>query len=167
MSAPRQKALVLGLIASLSAPMAFAQDAARALLEQGQYWQSQGNSERATEAWQKLLRITPNKPEALYGLARAEMDAKRPDGATRYLEQLRRSHPGHTLVARLEQDIALMRNSAQLQIARQQARSGQASQAVENYQSALGGQAPTGRWRWSTTKHWAVHPAAGKRRAVA
>ncbi len=144
MSAPRQKALVLGLIASLSAPMAFAQDAARALLEQGQYWQSQGNSERATEAWQKLLRITPNKPEALYGLARAEMDAKRPDGATRYLEQLRRSHPGHTLVARLEQDIALMRNSAQLQIARQQARSGQASQAVENYQSALGGQAPTG-----------------------
>lgn len=50
MSAPRQKALVLGLIASLSAPMAFAQDAARALLEQGQYWQSQGNSERATEA---------------------------------------------------------------------------------------------------------------------
>lgn len=34
MSAPRQKALVLGLIASLSAPMAFAQDAARALLEQ-------------------------------------------------------------------------------------------------------------------------------------
>lgn len=65
MSAPRQKALVLGLIASLSAPMAFAQDAARALLEQGQYWQSQGNSERATEAWQKLLRITPNKPEAL------------------------------------------------------------------------------------------------------
>lgn len=144
MSAPRQKALILGLIASLGASIVFAQDAARALLEQGQYWQSQGNSERAAEAWQKLLRITPNKPEALYGLARAEIDAKRPDGATRYLEQLRSTNSGHALVARLEQEISLMRNSTQLQAARQQARSGQATQAIENYQSALGGQTPTG-----------------------
>ena len=144
MFAQRPKALALGLAASLASPVLLAQDPARILLEQGQYWQSQGNSERATEAWQKLLRMQPGQPAALYGLARAELDAKRLDGAARYLEQLRRASPGNALVARLEQEITLARNSGQLQTARQQARSGQASQAVENYQAALGGQVPTG-----------------------
>ena len=144
MLAQRPKALVLGLAASLASPALLAQDPARILVEQGQYWQSQGNSERAIEAWQKLLRMQPGQPTALYGLARAELDAKRTDGAVRYLEQLRRASPGNALVARLEQEITLARNSGQLQTARQQARSGQASQAVENYQAALGGQVPTG-----------------------
>ena len=144
MFAQRQKAIALGIAASLTTPLLMAQDPARLLLEQGQYWQSQGNSERATEAWQKLLRMNPGQPEAFYGLARAELDAKRPDEAVRYLEQLRRAQPGHALIARLEQEIALARNSAQLQAARQQARSGQPAQAVDSYQAALGGKPPTG-----------------------
>ena len=144
MLAQRQKAIALGIAASLTTPLLMAQDPARLLLEQGQYWQAQGNSERATEAWQKLLRMNPGQPEAFYGLARAELDAKRPDEAVRYLEQLRRARPGHALIARLEQEIALARNSAQLQAARQQARSGQPAQAVDSYQAALGGKPPTG-----------------------
>lgn len=145
MFAPSQKAVILGFIAALGTPALLAQDAAaRALIEQGQYWQSQGNSERATEAWQKLLRMNPRQPEALYGLARAELDARRPDAAARYLEELRRASPGSPLVARLQQDILLARNSAQLQAARQQASSGQPVKALDSYQSALAGQVPTG-----------------------
>lgn len=144
MSSKRYHTLILGLLASLGSPAALAQDAAKALLEQGQYWQARGNSERAAEAWQKLLRLNPNQPEALYGLAQAELDAKRPDGAVRYLAQLRRASPGSPLIARLEQDINISRNSAQLEAARQLARSGQAAQALDSYQAALGDKAPTG-----------------------
>ena len=77
MSAKRPKrhhhhTLILGLTAALAAPLALAQDAAtRALIEQGQYWQSRGDSLRAIEAWEKLLRASPDQPEALYGMARA------------------------------------------------------------------------------------------------
>lgn len=139
--------LILGLIASLGTLTvpAQAQDAAaKALIEQGQYWQSRGDSLRAIDAWQKLLRVDPNNPDALYGMARAQLQQQRLEEAQRGLEQLRRAHPGHRLVERLQQEINVQRNSAQVQQARELARAGQADQALSNYQAALGGQPPTG-----------------------
>ena len=124
-----QNTLILGLVASLGglAVPAQAQDAAtKTLIEQGQYWQSRGDAQRAIDSWQKLLRVDPNQPDALYGMARAQLQGQNVEEAQRYLEQLRRAHPNHRLVERLQQDIGVQRNSAQVQQARDQARAGQA-----------------------------------------
>lgn len=137
-------ALILGLLASLGTPLAQAQDTVKVLIEQGQYWLSRGDGQRAAEAWQKLLRVDPSQPDALYGMARAELLGNNPDGAERYLDQLRRAHPGHRFIARLQQDIAMQRNSGQIQNARNLASAGQSEQALQSYQAALAGAEPTG-----------------------
>lgn len=141
----RHNTVILGLLAAALHGGALAQsDPVKVLVEQGQYWQSRGNGERAAEAWQKLLRLAPNHPDALYGLAQIELDGGRPEQARAYLAQLRRSHPGSPLIGRLEQAIDLGGNAQVLQQARQQARSGQTDQALATYQTALGGKAPEG-----------------------
>ncbi|MBT9513468.1 MAG: BCSC C-terminal domain-containing protein [Acidovorax sp.] len=136
----------MGLLASLMAPAAaWAQSGAeQTLLDQGQYWQERGDTERAGEAWQKLLRINPQNAQALYGMALVELNAQRPEGAQRYLTQLQAAHPRSPLVSRLQESIRTGRNAPQIETARQQARSGQASQALSTYQAALGDRAPTG-----------------------
>lgn len=142
-----RQTLILGLAAALSTSPALAQEqdaAIKTLIEQGQYWQSRGDAQRAADAWQKLLRVQPRQPEALYGMARALMAEQRLEEAQRYLEQLRQAHPGHRLGERLAQELNVQRNSAQIQQARNLARAGQAEQAMENYQAALGEQQPTG-----------------------
>ncbi len=142
---PRQRTLILSLAAALAAPWALAQDAAtRTLIEQGQFWQSRGDSQRAIEAWEKLLRASPNQPDALYGMARALAQQGQTEEAQRYLEQLRRAHPDHRLVDRLQQEINVQRNAGQVQQARSLARSGQAEQAMSTYREALGNAEPTG-----------------------
>lgn len=145
MSSKRRNSLVLGLIASLIAPAVCAQTSAeQTLLDQGQYWQERGDTERATEAWQKLLSINPQNAQALYGMALVEITAQRSEGAQRYLTQLQAAHPRSPLVGRLQDAIRLKNNASQISAARQLARSGQANQALSTYQAALGDRAPTG-----------------------
>ncbi len=138
--------LAMGLLASLMAPAAaWAQTGAeQTLMDQGQYWQERGDIERAGEAWQKLLRLNPQNAQALYGMALAELNAQRPEGAQRYLTQLQAAHPRSPLVSRLQESIRTGRSAPQIETARQQARSGQASQALSTYQAALGERPPTG-----------------------
>ena len=141
----RRNTVVLGLLAALIHGGALAQgDPVKVLVEQGRYWQSRGNGERAAEAWQKLLKLAPNHPDALYGLAQVELDAGRSENARGYLAQLKRTRPDSPLIARLEQAINLGGNSRVLQQAREQARSGQTAEALATYQTALGGKAPEG-----------------------
>jgi tetratricopeptide (TPR) repeat protein len=133
------------LLAALLHQAVWAQDdPIKVLIEQGQYWQARGNGVRAQEAWQKLLRLNPNQPDALSGMAQIELDGGRTDAARRYLDQLKRVAPASPLVARLEQSINLGSNAPQLRDARQQARAGQSAEAVASYQAALGGKAPEG-----------------------
>ncbi|WP_029414165.1 cellulose biosynthesis protein BcsC [Acidovorax radicis] len=142
----RHHTLAMGLLASLMAPAAaWAQTGAeQTLLDQGQYWQERGDTERAGEAWQKLLRINPQNAQALYGMALVELNAQRPEGAQRYLNQLQAAHPRSPLVSRLQESIRTGRSAPQIETARQQARSGQANQALSTYQAALGDRPPTG-----------------------
>ena len=141
----RKHTLAVGLLAALIHNAGWAQeDPIKVLIEQGQYWQTRGNGERAQEAWQKLLRLNPNQPDALAGMAQIELDSGRVDNARRYLTQLKRVAPSSPQTARLEQSINLEQNASQLSAARQQARSGQSAEAVANYQAALDGKAPEG-----------------------
>ena len=75
-----QNTLILGLVASLGglAVPAQAQDAAtKTLIEQGQYWQSRGDAQRAVDSWQKLLRVDQNNPDHTYGSAPRHIPGKR------------------------------------------------------------------------------------------
>ncbi|QEI07025.1 tetratricopeptide repeat protein [Pigmentiphaga aceris] len=141
----RHRSLIFGLVAAVIQNAAYAQDPINVLIEQGQYWQSRGNGQRAAEAWQKLLRLNATQADALYGMATVELEAKRPEAARDYLAQLKRAHPGSPLVAQLEQAINLGGNPRQLEDARQLARSGESTQAIAAYQQALGGKPPQGR----------------------
>ncbi|GGX00415.1 hypothetical protein GCM10007242_01510 [Pigmentiphaga litoralis] len=141
----RHHTLAVGLLAALLHQAVWAQDdPIKVLIDQGQYWQARGNGVRAQEAWQKLLRLNPNQPDALSGMAQIELDGGRTDAARRYLDQLKRVAPASPLVRRLEQSINLGSNAPQLRDARQQARAGQSAEAVASYQAALGGKAPEG-----------------------
>ncbi|KAF1021381.1 MAG: Cellulose synthase operon protein C [Paracidovorax wautersii] len=121
-----------------------ASDPIRLLIEQSQYWQSRGDGARAKENWERLLRISPNQPEALEGLAQAALDEDKPELARDYLRQLQAAHPNSPLIARLEQSIRVGGNRQQLQAARNLAQQGRSQEAAAEYRQALGGQVPTG-----------------------
>ncbi|MFS2056130.1 hypothetical protein ACEN8K_45970, partial [Variovorax sp. CT11-76] len=65
----------LGLFATLGAanPAHAQADAATALIEQGNYWQSQGRADLAEESWRKLLSVNPQSADAMYGMAQVEL----------------------------------------------------------------------------------------------
>ena len=79
--------LAMGLLASLMAPSAaWAQSGAeQTLLDQGQYWQERGDTERPGEAWQKLLRLNPQNAQALYGMALVELNVLVHDDKPHYM----------------------------------------------------------------------------------
>ena len=71
---------------------------------------------RATEVWKKLLLIDPKQADALYGLGMLELKGKRLDGASNYLGQLRRAHPGERPTLLLEQAIAVQAQNPQVRM---------------------------------------------------
>lgn len=140
----RAKTLVLSLLTVFAAAATAQEDPVKLLVDQGKYWQERGRSDRAAEAWQKILRLNPNQPEALYGMGVAETEAGRADGARTYLERLKKAQPNSPLVARLTQVISSGGETRQVEQARQLARSGQSEEAVKRYQQAAGGAVPQG-----------------------
>ncbi|WP_295854372.1 tetratricopeptide repeat protein [uncultured Xylophilus sp.] len=142
-------AAVLGgvfLVAGPAAAQAQPAGIEAALVEQGRYWQSR-NTERATEAWEKLLRVQPAQAEALVSLGRLALTDKKPERARGYLAQLRKAHPGSTEAAQLEQEIALAAPAAQadLDAARLLLRERKIDQAANRYRDLFKGQSPQGR----------------------
>lgn len=139
--------LALGLLLGLSCQVGWAQSpAGKALMEQGLYWQAQGNSERAAEAWTKLLRLQPDEPRALYGLGQVELNLKRSAGAADMLTRLRALDPSGPYATLLAQDIALKTGDGpkMLDKARLLFESHDYEKAIEQYQLALGGKEPVG-----------------------
>lgn len=144
----RRHAVAFGILAALIHNSSFAalNEAGKALLQQGQFWQAQDNPGRATEVWKKLLLIDPQQADALYGLGMLELKAKRVDGATNYLNQLKQSHPGEPQTLLLEQSIALQAgdSSDQLEQARLLATAGDLDKAVPIYRQLFAGKPPQG-----------------------
>lgn len=143
----RRYTLIAGLLAAAIHQAGVAQgDPLQLLVEQGRYWQERGDEKRALEAWEKLLRANPQHPDALYGMAMIELQAKRPAGAQKYLGELRRAAPGSPLVAQLEQQVRLASGSAQRDLAdaRRLSQAGENDKALAKYQQALDGKEPTG-----------------------
>ncbi len=140
------RSLMFGLLATLASTAGAQEDPVKVLVDQGKYWQARGRADRAAESWQKILRLDPNQPEALYGMGVSELEAGRADSARSYLDRLNRVQPNSALSRQLAQSI--QRGSAgtrqQVEQARELARSGQAEEAVKRYEQAAGGAVPQG-----------------------
>lgn len=119
--------------------------AVKALIEQAEFWQARGRSDRAADAWRKLLRLDPENTAALAGLARFELDNNRPDLAKTYTERLKQSQSGAAIARRLEGQAAERAlNPKALEEARGAARTGKGDDAIRTYRQLLGGKTPTG-----------------------
>lgn len=146
MSLNRHK-LAVGLLAALIHQAGWAQPGATAsLLEQGRYWQAQGDAKRAAQAWEKLLLSDPSQQEALYGLGLAAVREKRLGDAQNYLGRLNRLEAGGRYAQRLQQDIALASGpgASDIDRARQLAAAGETDKAIQAYDQALQGREPQG-----------------------
>lgn len=105
----RRHTLALAILATLasSASLAATSDPQALLIEQGNYWQSKKNPERALESWQKLLSLSPEQPDALYGIGLVQVQQQHPEEAQKYLARLRAISPLPRQALQLEQDIAV------------------------------------------------------------
>ncbi|NWB84667.1 cellulose synthase subunit BcsC-related outer membrane protein [Pseudomonas gingeri] len=145
----RQQTLALAVCAALAAMPGLAAETGNPqslLIQQGYYWQAKEHPDRAAEAWSKLLNLSPEQPDALYGLGLIDLQQKRLDGARQYLARLQAIKPLPRLALQLEQDIALSPGDKQqlLEKARELSDADERDKAVAVYRQLLDGHQPQG-----------------------
>jgi len=144
----RRSTLTIGVLTALMASAVHAQnlDVQAQLLEQGQYWQARSDSQRAAEAWQKVLRLDARQVDALYGMGLASVRQNQPQQAQDYLARLQALSPVPWQARQLEQDIAMMQpeNRALLDEARRLVVAGERNQATEVFRKLFAGRSPEG-----------------------
>jgi Flp pilus assembly protein TadD len=114
------------------------------LIDQGRYWQSHRRGDLAEQAWQKVLRIDPKQPDALYGMGIILSDRKDGSGAQQYLSRLRQAAPQYPNIDELGRRLGETSPRDQtVNDARRLAQSGQSASAVQEYQRALSGKPAT------------------------
>ncbi|WP_322016162.1 cellulose synthase subunit BcsC-related outer membrane protein [Paraburkholderia sp. J12] len=135
-----------GSVALTLAPAvhAAAPDPLQALVDQGKYWQAHGRGDLAEQAWQKVLRIDPKQPDALFGMGMVLADRKDGGGAEQYLEKLRAAAPDYPGIDELGRRLGQSSPRDQtVNDARRLAQMGKSASAVEQYQKAIGGKPAT------------------------
>jgi tetratricopeptide (TPR) repeat protein len=116
------------------------------LAVQAKYWEDKGRYDLAKEAWLKLLRVTPNSPTALSGLALAEAKSNRAAAAQVYLDRLRETQPNSPDIRKIEDAIRSgSYDQSKLDAPRTLARQGKFDDAVSGYKQSFGNQIPDGR----------------------
>jgi Flp pilus assembly protein TadD len=130
-----------------AAPDALAQaskDPLTVLIDQGKYWQSHQRGDLAEQAWQKVLRIDPKQPDALFGMGMVLADRKDGAGAQQYLARLKAVAPNYPNLDELGRRLGETSERDQtVNDARRLAQSGQSASAVQEYQRALQGKPAT------------------------
>ncbi|WP_250500894.1 cellulose synthase subunit BcsC-related outer membrane protein [Caballeronia sp. GAWG1-5s-s] len=128
--------------------MAWAQaattDPLTVLIDQGKYWQSHRRGDLAEQAWQKVLRVNPKQPDALFGMGMVLADRKDGSGAQQYLAQLRQVAPNYPNIDELGRRLGETSSRDQtVNDARRLAQSGQSASAVQEYKRAIDGKPAT------------------------
>ena len=114
------------------------------LIDQGRYWQAHRRGDLAEQAWQKVLRIDPKQPDALYGMGIILSDRKDGSGAQQYLQRLRAVAPQYPNIDELGRRLGETSPRDQtVNDARRLAQSGQNASAVQEYQRAIDGKPAT------------------------
>ncbi|WP_267110360.1 tetratricopeptide repeat protein, partial [Xanthomonas sacchari] len=117
-------------------------DATQQLVSQGNYWHDQGRDDLAADAWRKLLRVDPNQPDALLGLAQIDLAQGRQTDARKRLAQLQKAHPQAPQTQRLAMSIGGTGDNIDLRNARRAAAAGRYVDAVRAYQALFDGKGP-------------------------
>ncbi|WP_250453685.1 cellulose synthase subunit BcsC-related outer membrane protein [Caballeronia sp. ATUFL_M2_KS44] len=121
-----------------------AADPLNVLIDQGKYWQAHKRGDLAEQAWQKVLRIDPKQPDALFGMGMVLADRKDGSGAQQYLAQLRQVAPNYPNIDELGRRLGEASPRDQtVNDARRLAQSGQSASAVQEYKRAIDGKPAT------------------------
>ncbi|SAL12623.1 cellulose synthase domain-containing protein [Caballeronia terrestris] len=121
-----------------------AADPLNVLIDQGKYWQSHKRGDLAEQAWQKVLRIDPKQPDALFGMGMVLADRKDGSGAQQYLARLREVAPNYPSIDDLGRRLGETSSRDQtVNDARRLAQSGQSASAVQEYKRAIEGKPAT------------------------
>ncbi|AQH01282.1 cellulose synthase [Burkholderia sp. KK1] len=143
----RTRKRVIAAMLSAAPVLAFAQataDPLTVLIDQGKYWQSHKRGDLAEQAWQKVLRINPKQPDALFGMGMVLADRKDGSGAQQYLAQLRQVAPNYPNIDELGRRLGETSSRDQtVNDARRLAQSGQSASAVQEYKRAIEGKPTT------------------------
>ena len=133
---------MVGLLCAATTVLAQS-DAVTALTEQANYWQGLGRSDLAEENWQKLLRVSPQSADGLYGMAQVEMSRGNAEGSRLWIDRLRTSHPDDARTARLQKQSSQSGAPASdLQRARSAAQAGRPADAVQLYRAMFNNRPP-------------------------
>jgi len=123
------------------------------LLERAQYWQSQGDFNRAGIAWGKLLNADSKNIDAIFGMGAMAAANKQLALANNYLDQLKKTNKASSLVLTLEQLIRMSNPEAAkvLLKARISVETGERNdnaadfdEAIKSFEVVLGGIEPHG-----------------------
>ncbi|WLI09951.1 MULTISPECIES: cellulose biosynthesis protein BcsC [Pseudomonas] len=116
------------------------------LVEQGQYWQSHNNPQRAAEVWLKVLLLDPVQVDALYGLGLIGVQQGKPQQAQQYLARLQAIQPPPRQALQLAQDIGVTQpqNQQRLEEARRLVDAGERDKATAVFRSLFDGRPPQG-----------------------
>jgi len=140
--------VLLMIAAVLLAPVLLsASNAVDLLLAKARSLEGRGRSDLAAQTWQQVLLADPNQAEALGGLARWAKQSGQPEEARKYLDRLKRAHPGDPAIARIEaMQVLTPQQRARLDEAGRLARAGRPDDAFRIYREIFAGDPPLGEW---------------------
>jgi tetratricopeptide (TPR) repeat protein len=132
----------------LLAPMMLAASSAvDLLLDKARSLEGRGRTDLAAQSWQQVLLADPNQAEALAGLARWSKQNGQSEDARKYLDRLKRAHPGDLAIAHIEAiQVLTAQQRARLDEAGRLARAGRPDDAFRIYHEVFGGEPPLGEW---------------------
>ncbi|WP_446717694.1 cellulose synthase subunit BcsC-related outer membrane protein [Erwinia sp. OLCASP19] len=130
------------LLTTLSATAAN-NPAIQALLDQASYWHQKAHDELARQSLQKVLMLEHNNPDALYMMALMAQQQGNNAEAERWRARLAEASPQDSRLSQLEYSREQQKiPAAQLALARQQARSGNTSAALQTWRNLFNGNQP-------------------------
>ena len=140
--------VLLVIAAVVLAPVLLsASNAVDLLLDKARSLEGRGRSDLAAQTWQQVLLADPNQAEALAGLARWAKQSGQPEEARKYLDRLKRAHPGDPAIARIEaMKVLTPQQRARLDEAGRLARAGRPDDAFHIYREVFGEEPPLGEW---------------------
>jgi len=146
LSAGIRSALILGGALTLAQPLLAAESsnpALQALFDQAAYWHQKAHDDLAKASLQKVLMVEPNNTQALYLLALYSQQSGGTAEAAQWRARLSAASPNDPHLSELDNARQLQTiPQAQLQLARQQARSGNIAASLQTWRNTFSGNEP-------------------------